>query len=102
MTLGLDCRCFPFPLAVRVLDLVFFERSPAPLFRVVMALLKRNARHLLAIDETTALMEALRDLPHKVASRRIESHLNRDSLARTRTRTLPECCTFTSFAPCDR
>lgn len=64
MTCGLDQ--FPFAMAVRTLDLVFYERSLAPLFRLALSLLARRQRQLIATRDSSALMSALRALPGTV------------------------------------
>jgi hypothetical protein len=61
MTFGLDQ--FPFAMGVRLLDLVFYEGSLSPLFRLALALLRRRHRQLVAIRDPSELMRALRQLP---------------------------------------
>lgn len=64
MTFGSDQ--FPFAMALRLLDLVFYERSLEPLFRLSLALLQKRQRALVAIRDPCALMSALRQLPSDV------------------------------------
>jgi len=64
MTFGLDQ--FPFAMGVRLLDLVFYERSLEPLFRVSIALLKRRQKQLVAIRDPSELMRALRQVPSAI------------------------------------
>jgi hypothetical protein len=61
MTFGLDQ--FPFAMGLRLLDLVFYEASLSPLFRLSLALLRLRQRQLVAIRDPSELMRALRQLP---------------------------------------
>jgi len=61
MTFGLDQ--FPFAMGLRLLDLVFYEASLSPLFRLSLALLRLRQRQLIAIRDPSELMRALRQLP---------------------------------------
>ena len=62
MTFGLD-RCFPFAMGVRLLDLIYFERSLKPLFRVAVALLADQQPALLQARHVCSL-EYSRGIPH--------------------------------------
>lgn len=79
MTFGLDQ--FPFGMALRLLDLLFYERTVMPLFRLALALLKKRQRALLAIRDSTEMMTALRRLPLDISDDKIEAFFSRDVAA---------------------
>lgn len=55
-----------FALSVRLMDLIFFERNLAPLFRFTLALLIEEQKSLLQL-EGGELMMAVKDLPKNLA-----------------------------------
>ncbi|KAL1500665.1 hypothetical protein AB1Y20_013312 [Prymnesium parvum] len=61
LTIGLDTS-LPFAVSMRLMDLIFFERSLAPLFRFTVALLLEEQKHLLQL-EAGDLMIAVKSLP---------------------------------------
>ena len=63
LTIGFDTS-LPFAISLRLLDLIFFERNLAPLFRFTLALLLEEQKHLLSL-EMSDLMVTMKQLPKK-------------------------------------
>mmetsp|Transcript_47675 Transcript_47675/g.132430 ORF Transcript_47675/g.132430 Transcript_47675/m.132430 type:complete len:177 (-) Transcript_47675:551-1081(-) len=66
LTIGLDTS-LPFHVSMRLLDLIFFERSLLPLFRFTLAMLIEEEKRLLALTDISDLMMAVKALPRNIA-----------------------------------
>eukprot|EP00308_Calcidiscus_leptoporus_P004136 CAMPEP_0119360298 /NCGR_PEP_ID=MMETSP1334-20130426/7947_1 /TAXON_ID=127549 /ORGANISM="Calcidiscus leptoporus, Strain RCC1130" /LENGTH=500 /DNA_ID=CAMNT_0007375119 /DNA_START=1 /DNA_END=1503 /DNA_ORIENTATION=- len=65
MCFGLD-QSMPFPMAVRMFDLICLEHSLLPVYRVAVALLQREQARLRSISDMSELLTELKKLPARI------------------------------------